>query len=154
MHRYTAIETETVRKWQAGGPDANGQIPERAISDGQGNPCRHCLQQIPAGQEMLILAHRPFRSVQPYAETGPIFVCATPCTKADGNHIPEILKTSPEYLVKGYSPDERIIYGTGEITPADRIGDKVTALFRDPAVAFVHVRSARNNCYQLRIDRP
>ena len=41
MIRFTPIPTETVRALQAGGPDANGQLPERHVSDGGGNPCRH-----------------------------------------------------------------------------------------------------------------
>ncbi|WP_300032816.1 DUF1203 domain-containing protein [uncultured Roseobacter sp.] len=153
MHRYTATETETVRKWQAGAPDDNGQTPERAVSDGQGNPCRHCLRDIPKGEAMLILAHRPFATLQPYAETGPVFVCAAPCTRAAADVVPDILQTSPDYLLKGYSADERIVYGTGEITPTPRIADKIQRVFANPRVAFIHVRSARNNCYQLRIDR-
>ena len=59
---------------RAGGGDAYGNPAERTISDGEGNPCRHCLGFVPKGEEMLILAHRPFGAVQPYAETGPIFV--------------------------------------------------------------------------------
>ncbi|MFN7050754.1 MAG: DUF1203 domain-containing protein, partial [Gemmobacter sp.] len=72
---FTPIPTETVRALQSGAADANGQSPERHVSDGGGNPCRHCLQMIPAGAGMLILAHRPFTRLQPYAESGPIFLC-------------------------------------------------------------------------------
>ena len=41
--RYVAIPTPVVRALQAGGRDANGQLPERKIAEGAGNPCRHCL---------------------------------------------------------------------------------------------------------------
>ena len=80
--RFTPISTAVVRAYQAGGVDANGQLPERQVSDGGGNPCRHCLQMIPAGAGMLILAHRPFPAPQPYAEIGPIFLCADACATA------------------------------------------------------------------------
>lgn len=153
MLKYTTLETDLVQHWQDDGLDANAQIPERRQSDGDGNPCRHCLTDIPAGAPMLILAHRPFDGLHPYAETGPIFVCADPCSKAHPTQFPQILTTSPDYLLKGYSSDERIVYGTGAITPADQINAKAADLFSNPKVAFVHVRSARNNCYQLRIDR-
>lgn len=79
MITFTAIPTEIARAYQAGGPDANGQPPERHISDGGGNPCRHCLGLIPKGAKMLVLAHRPFPNPQPYAEIGPIFLCASSC---------------------------------------------------------------------------
>lgn len=151
MH-YTAIPTDTARALQAGGPDAYGQTPERSRSDGKGNPCRHCLRQIPQGAGMLILAHRPFPSLHPYAETGPIFLCADPCTRGGGSAVPQTLRTSPDYLVKGYSSEDRIVYGTGAVVPADGIADHARTLLGDARVAYLHVRSARNNCYLLRIE--
>ncbi|MDN5789196.1 DUF1203 domain-containing protein, partial [Pseudorhodobacter sp.] len=112
--RFTPIPTEIVRALQAGGLDANGQVPERHLSDGQGNPCRHCLKLIPEGAEMLILAHRPFPLAQPYAEIGPIFLCADPCLAGGGADVPEILN-SAHYILRGYSTDHRIVYGTGAV---------------------------------------
>lgn len=152
MH-FTALATATVRALQRGGPDAYGQPPEQTLSDGGGNPCRHCLKDIPEGHRMLILAHRPFAGTHPYAETGPVFLCADTCTRGGGETMPEILQTSPDYLLKGYSARDRIVYGTGAVIPADQITRYAATVFANPSVAYVHVRSARNNCYQLRIDR-
>ncbi|MDW3223794.1 MAG: DUF1203 domain-containing protein [Paracoccaceae bacterium] len=154
MSLFIALETEMVRHWQNGGTDIHGQKPERKISTGPGTPCRHCLKDVPEGEAMLILAHRPFEGVHAYAETGPIFLCAKPCTRGGGSDdLPEILTTSPDYLLKGYSTDERIVYGTGEVVATKAIQDKVAEVFKNPDVAFIHVRSARNNCYQARIER-
>ena len=150
--RFTPIPTKTVRAYQAGGADANGQAPERHISDGGGNPCRHCLNMIAQGAPMLILAHRPFPHPQPYAEIGPIFLCADPCEAADARHLPAIL-TSPDYIMRGYGNDDRIMYGTGAVVPVSALIDEARLLLSDQRVAYVHVRSSRNNCYQLRIDR-
>ena len=80
MLNYHAIPTDLARAYQAGGCDAYGNPPERARSDGGGNPCRHCLRYIPKGADMLVLAHRPFPQTQPYAETGPVFLCADDCS--------------------------------------------------------------------------
>ena len=110
--QFTTIPTEVVRQYQAGGADANGQMPERQLSDGGGNPCRHCLQMIPEGAGMLVLAHRPFPRPQPYAEVGPIFLCAVPCVAGTGDMVPQML-ASPEYILRGYGADDRIVYGTG-----------------------------------------
>jgi hypothetical protein len=150
--RYVAIPTDVARHYQARGVDANGQAPERAVSDGGGNPCRHCLQMIPAGAGMLVLAHRPFPAPQPYAEVGPIFLCADPCMAGGGEARPEAL-ASPDYIVRGYGADDRIVYGTGGVVLTAAIPARAGELFTDPHVSYVHVRSARNNCYQLRIDR-
>lgn len=153
MPAFKALPTDLVRGWQAGAPDAYGNPPERKTSDGPGNPCRHCLRDIPQGADMLVLAHRPFDGLHPYAETGPIFICADACTRGGGPDLPPVLTTSPDYLVKGYCTDERIIYGTGGIVNAQSLKDRAADIFADPRVVFIHVRSARNNCYQARIDR-
>ena len=151
--RYVAIPADVVRAYQAGGRrDANGQAPERVVSDGGGNPCRHCLKMIPEGAGMLVLAHRPFPGPQPYAEIGPIFLCADPCESGGGDALPEMLASS-DYIVRGYGADDRIVYGTGGVVATAAIPARAAALLADARIAYVHVRSARNNCYQLRIDR-
>jgi hypothetical protein len=149
--RFTPLPTEIVRAYQSGAPDANGQAPERAVSDGGSNPCRHCLKMIPQGAGMLVLAHRPFPAPQPYAEVGPIFLCADACAAGGGDALPEML-ASADYIVRGYGADDRIVYGTGAVVPTARIDAEAAARLNDPRVAYVHVRSARNNCYQVRID--
>lgn len=153
MPVITALETGLVRALQTGGTDAHGQKPEHAVSDGGGNPCRHCLRYIPEGEEMLILAHRPFPAAQPYAETGPVFLCAKQCSRHGGTALPEALTGSPDYLVKGYNGQDRIVYGTGAVIPAEDMMNRAEAIFTDPSVAYIHIRSSRNNCYQARIDR-
>ncbi|MGX9356055.1 DUF1203 domain-containing protein [Roseobacteraceae bacterium S113] len=148
--RYSGMPTDKARALQAGGPDAYGAAPERALSDGGGLPCRHCLKNIPEGAPYLILAHRPFGAFQPYAETGPVFLCADTCAAPDGT-FPEVLTSSPDYLLKGYSADERIVYGTGAITARDEIDSYAAQVLARGDIAFVDVRSARNNCWQVRI---
>jgi hypothetical protein len=150
--RYLAIPTEIARHYQTGGPDANGQVPERVVAAGTGNPCRHCLRMVPEGSGMMILAHRPFPAPQPYAEVGPIFLCADACQPGSGETLPEML-ASPDYIVRGYGADDRIVYGSGGVVATDAIPARAAALFANPDIAYLHVRSARNNCYQLRIER-
>lgn len=150
---FTPIPTEIARHYQAGGADANGQTPERVIATAGANPCRHCLTLIPEGAPMLILAHRPFPAPQPYAEVGPIFLCADRCEAPQDNQAMPGILSSPDYIIRGYSADHRIVYGTGAVVPTARIEAEAEARLADPAIAYCHVRSARNNCYQLRIDR-
>ncbi len=152
--RLVALPTERVRDLQAGAPDDYGLAPERRISDGDGTPCRHCLRHIAAGEAYLVLAYRPFPAAQPYAETGPIFLHAAPCGQADESEaLPPIADGTPDYIVRGYGADDRIVYGTGAVTPTARITARAAELFSRPDVAYLHVRSARNNCYQFRIER-
>ena len=154
------VESETVAGRNAqepgranGGADAHGQRPEHHISDGGGNPCRHCLTEVPKGAGMLVLAHRPFDGLHPCAETGPIFLCTDACARFDSDDVPAILTTSPDYLIKGYGTDDRILYGTGAVVAAGDLTRRAKELLVRPEMAYLHVRSARNNCYQCRIDR-
>jgi len=153
MILITPLATETVRALQAGAPDAYGTPPEQHVAQGTGNPCRHCLRFIPEGAEMLILAYRPFAGLHPYAETGPIFLCADACARHEGGAMPEVLRDSPDYLLKGYNAQDRIVYGTGRVVAATEIAEYAETVFERGEVAYIHVRSARNNCYQARIDR-
>jgi hypothetical protein len=138
--------------YRAGQHDAYDLPPERQIAEGAGNPCRCCLNFIPKGKEMLVLAHRPFQALHPYAETGPVFLCAAPC-QAHLSGRPDVLQGSPDYLLKGYDQDERIIYGTGQITAQHEIDSYVEQLLARPEVAFVDMRSSRNNCWLARFQR-
>lgn len=151
--RYHPMPTATVQALRRGELDAYGNPPERSLSDGAGNPCRHCLDFVPKGAAMLILAHRPFDGLHPYAETGPIFLCAADCVAWSGEGVPPILTSSPDYLLKGYTADQRIRYGTGKVVPRDALADYAADLLGRADISFVDVRSARNNCFQLRIRR-
>ena len=153
MIRCLPYDEAFVAAVRAGGPDAYGREAERAVRDGDDIPCRSCLRDVPDGAAMLILAACPFPEPQPYAETGPIFLCAEACEPWAGEGPPPILRTSPDYLLKGYSADHRIVYGTGRITPRDGIEAYPDALLERPGIAYIDVRSARNNCFLTRIVR-
>lgn len=147
-----ALPTEIARGYQ-GGVDAHGKPPERGISDGGRIPCRHCLGDIPSGEEYLLLAHRPFRAAQPFAETGPVFLCAKPCERFRGEDLPPVLKRSAHVIIRGYSADERIIYSTASMVAVPELAARAAAILDDASVAFVHVRSATTTCYLCRIER-
>jgi hypothetical protein len=152
--KFLPIPTETVRAYQSGALDPNGQVPERHISDGGGTPCRHCLANVAAGEPYLILAHRPFPAPQPYAEQGPIFLHADPCQAyGEAGEIPAMLLESETMIIRGYGRDDRIKYGTGQVVETTALADRAAALLVRDDVAYLHVRSARNNCFQCRIER-
>lgn len=77
---------------------------------------------------------------------------ALPARRRD-KHDPRDPNNFARLPIKGYSADERIVYGTGHIAPAADLGIAIDRIFEDLRVAFVHLRSARNNCYQARADR-
>lgn len=152
MPYFSGMSQEEADAFRQGRPDAYGKSPEPMTSDGTA-PCRCCLKLIAAGSDMLVLAYRPFRELQPYAETGPIFLCADHCQAVVSSpDLPDVV-VSPEYLLKGYSPDERIVYGTGQITPKADVAAYANTLLERDDISFVDLRSAKNNCWQARMTR-
>ena len=108
-YQFIGLASSDVDEIRAGGLDAYGNPPERFIVDGAGHPCHHCLRDIAEGEAALVLAWRPFRTLNPYAETGPIFLCAADCARAEASSdLPEVL-SSPGYILRGYDGRERII---------------------------------------------
>ena len=151
---YSGMPSQLAAAYRAGAPDANGQPPERRISDGDGVPCRHCLKNVAAGEAYLVLAYRPFPAPQPYAEVGPVFIHAEQCPAyppAEG--LPEREREGSGRILRGYGADDRIVYGTGVVVGNGEIEERAAAILERGDVAYVHMRSATNNCFTLRIDR-
>ena len=151
--RFIPIPSEDVIGWQAGGVDSYGLPAKQKISDGDGAPCRHCLENIGKGGPYLVLAHRPFSGLHAYTETGPIFVHAAACRRAgSGDTLPTIFN-SASYILRGYDNGEIIVYGKGGVVDRGRIIERAETTLEKPAVAFIHARSAQNNCFHCRIER-
>ena len=152
---YSGMPSDLAAAYRAGAPDANGQPPERRISDGDGVPCRHCLENVAAGAPYLVLAYRPFPTPQPYAELGPIFLHAEACPAyVPSAGLPEReQRGSSGRILRGYGADDRIVYGTGIVVSNEGIEAAAEAILERSDVAYVHMRSATNNCFTLRIDR-
>lgn len=151
--QFVGLPTDQVHHTKTLGQDAYGLPFERAVSDGGAWPFRHCLGETPVGEEYLTLAWRPFEGLNAYTETGPLFLCAADCAPATPSETAPTILRSPTYLVRGYTPDERILYGTGRLVPTPDIAQYAYDLLANPEIAFVDVRSAANNCYQCRIER-
>ncbi len=103
---------------------------------------------------MLIVAYRPFPTIHPYAEVGPIFLCAEQCERhLDTMTLPDMFQGWAKILVRGYSSDDRIRYGTGKVIDMNDLERVAEKIFEDSRVEYIHMRSASNNCYQCRIER-
>lgn len=146
------ISTELVDRLQQGGPDANGQPPVVRKAQGGGNPCRHCLQLIEDGDDKLILSYRPFATVHPYAETGPIFLHGTTCTRYEGDRLPPWFAYLQPAIIRGYDHEDWIRYDTGHVVPGPELTTTCERILNDSTVAYVHIRS-KFNCFQCRVDR-
>ncbi len=146
------IETHYVNEIRAGGPDANGQSAVRCTAEGIANPCRHCLGLIAEGEEMLVLAYRPFTRLQPYAELGPIFLHARDCPRYESDQMPAWFSYLQPALIRGYGHNDWIRYETARVIPGHELAQASEIILSEPDVSYVHIRS-KYNCFQCRVDR-
>jgi hypothetical protein len=146
------IPSDHAQQLRVGGPDANGQVPLRRVAHGMANPCRHCLQLIAEGDEMLVLSYRPFGALQPYAEVGPIFLHASECRHYESSALPQWFPFLTPAVIRGYGVDDWIKYETGAVVSGSELAGACAQILADPEVSYVHIRS-KFNCFQCRIDR-
>ena len=150
--RVRGIPTDEVNQIRRGGPDANGQPALLRVAEGLANPCRHCVRLIAEGDKKLVLAYRPFDALQPYAETGPIFLHKDPCERYENEVLPAWFDHLDPAIVRGYGEDHWIRYDTGDVVPGRELTAACRAILSDATVAYVHIRS-KYNCFQCRVDR-
>jgi hypothetical protein len=151
---FSSMPTDQAEAYWSGATDANGQAPEVHVSSGDGVPCRHCLHHVAEGEPYLILAYRPFPRLQPYAETGPIFLHAKPCERyPETDRLPPMILSTEPRLLKGYGETDRIVYGTGAIVASAELAAAAVKILAREEIRYVHVRSVLNNCFSCRIDR-
>ena len=146
------IPTEEFDRFRRGGSDANGQPALLRVAEGVANPCRHCLGLIAEGSEKLVLAYRPFADLQPYAETGPIFLHNETCPRYESEALPAWFDYLDPAIVRGYGADHWIRYETGDVIPGRELTAACQSILGDETIAYVHIRS-KYNCFQCRVDR-
>lgn len=150
--KVCGIESGIVELLRAGGADANGQPALTKKAVGLANPCRHCLQLIAEGDDMLVLAYRPFKAPQPYAEIGPIFLHGRACHRYESHHLPAWFAYLQPALIRGYGRDDWIRYETGAVVEGGQLAEACDKILSQPEVDYVHIRS-KFNCFQCRVDR-
>jgi len=146
------LDSDEVRRIREGAVDANGQPAIVRIAEGLANPCRHCLELIAPGDEKLVLAYRPFSTLHPYAETGPIFLHERACERYERDSLPPWFTYMDPALVRGYDADDWIRYDTGDVVAGRDLTAACERILADTTVAYVHIRS-KYNCFQCRVDR-
>lgn len=152
-HIISGMPSSEAEAYRNGAPDAYGNAPEQGVSSGSGVPCRHSMKTVPKGAALLVFAYRPFEGLHPYAETGPVFLCKDACNAPAKDSFPEVLEVSPTYLIKGYTSDQRIKYGTGAIVSQSEAQERISKLLDFSDLSFIDVRSAKNNCWLARVTR-
>ncbi|MGH8655181.1 MAG: DUF1203 domain-containing protein [Gammaproteobacteria bacterium] len=95
----------------------------------------------------------PWRRNEKHSIHRNIFVHAETCARYEHEQeVPPMILGRQRLLMRGYGADDRIVYGTGQIVPTGELAGAARTLLTRPDIAYIHVRSALNNCYPFRIE--
>jgi Protein of unknown function (DUF1203) len=157
--RVQAIPSSTLAEIRLAGHDRFGN-PLRPIVDADGgSPLRCCLRRSTPGQELYLIAHRPFTRPGPYAEAGPVFVHASACPGYPENDAyPADYRDWPPMVFRPYRHDaelnyDAIAYDAIQIGGGDTAEILIRAIFADPTITFIHTRNVYAGCFMFSITR-
>jgi hypothetical protein len=149
---FEPIPPAELQQIRAGGMDEAGNRLIVQTDTTGGSPLRCCLRESAPGERVLLIAYTPPGTRGAYAERGPVFIHAEPCSGyLTPDRYPPAL-SHRQQVVRAYDRDGRIADGVlvndGEHAMAV-IGD----LLRRPDVALVHLRNVGYGCYNFGVRR-
>ncbi len=133
------------QKAASGAPDHKISV----VAEERSAPCRHCLTWAKPGERVILFPYQAIPSDRPYAESGPIFVHAEPCSRyISSNEFPRELRNGR--AIRAYNQQHEIV--AAEV--ANGAPEEIAArLLQNDAVEFLHVRSATHGCYTFKVER-
>ena len=123
---------------------ARGILRRRADAE-FGYPCRVSLSDALIGEELLLLPWRHHDVASPYQASGPIYVRrgARPAALAPGE-VPEYVTRR---LVSLRAYDRAGLLLGADVVEGVEAGSRLSRLFEDERVDYVHLHNARPGCY-------
>jgi hypothetical protein len=151
--RAEPINRELARKVRASRRDPFGGEAEMLPVSGPGFPCRHCLEETSAGEEVVLLSYQPLARQTPYAGRGPIFICAADCHGYRGiDAIPKIVAGRTVNL-RAYDAAGRMLYEHARLSNGGEAKTLIAAMLSDDKVAEVHAHTALHGCFLCKFVR-
>jgi Protein of unknown function (DUF1203) len=148
----SAIPLSDLERIRSRGVDDFGNTLEVTINrDRGGTPLRCCLRDATAGEPVTLIAYRPADRGGPYAEVGPVFIHADPCSGYQQTRAyPEGFRRRQQ-LFRAYGPTGRQVHNQ-IVEPGDQEA-VLTDLLSRPDVDFIHSRNVLAGCYMFAIKR-
>lgn len=116
-----------------------------------GFPCRASLVDAAPGELLVLLNHLHHDVATPFRATGPVYVreAAVQARPAVGE-VPAFLRVRVLSL-RGYSADGML--QQANVVDGAGVDAALAAFLANPAVAYLHVHSAKPGCYLCRVER-
>jgi hypothetical protein len=116
-------------------------------------PCRHCLDEARMDSDVLLLSYKPLEFETPYAERGPIFLCAEACPAYSApNAVPEIVATRRVNL-RAYDSSGKMLYRHSRLAEGSEVQLQIEEILADETVREIHAHTALHGCYLCKFIR-
>ena len=150
--RVAAIPTEIAESVRKTGKDPQYGFPVHMEVAAGRAPCRHCLRLIRMREEKLFLfTYDPFQELGVPPLPGPVYIHAGPCERHVGaSSIPEEYR-GRQLTFAAYGTSRQLMTEL-RLTNGNE-DEEAQALFANPVVKYIHVRSTEAGCYLFRLDR-
>lgn len=147
------------------GHDQFGNKLTPIVDDEGGAPLRCCLRRAAPGEPVHLIAYRPFTRTGPYAETGPVFVHASPCPGyRETDPYPADYRGWPTMVFRPYRHHagldcDAIAYDVIQLGGGATAESLIASIFADPTVKFIHTRNVHRcqprlakKCHEFETD--
>ncbi len=149
---FEAIPPAQLQEIRAAGADEAGNRLAVQADTAGGSPLRCCLRESAPGERVLLIAYTPPGTHGAYAERGPVFIHAEPCSGylAPERYPPAL--SHRQQVVRAYDQDGRIVDGV-LVSDGGHAITVIRGLLTRPDVTLVHLRNVGYGCYDFAVRR-
>jgi hypothetical protein len=149
---FEPISPATLQQIRAAGVDEAGNRLTVQVDAEGGNPLRCCLRESTRAERVLLIAYTPPGTRGAYAERGPVFIHAEPCSGyLTPDRYPPAL-SHRQQVVRAYDRDGRIADGV-LVSDGQHAMTVIGKLLARPDVALAHLRNVGYGCYNFAVRR-
>jgi hypothetical protein len=123
----------------------------RTVDDTPGYPDRITLDDVPAGESVLLVHHQHHSADTPFRASHAIYIWEN--APATWNREDEIPPALARRLIALRAFDARGYMIDADIAPGETLTPLIERLFANPATSHLHAHYAKWGCYAARVDR-
>jgi Protein of unknown function (DUF1203) len=121
------------------------------VEEFPGYPCRVSLEDVPLGEEVILLPFEHHKVDSPYRSSGPIYIRKGAKTaNLAVNEIPKMLNdrllSLRGFNINGIMKDAIVIEGACT-------SESIKQLFENQEIAYLHIHNAKPGCYNCLVER-
>lgn len=149
---FDPIPPAELQQIRAAGADEAGNRLSVQTDTAGGSPLRCCLRESDPGERVLLIAYTPPGTHGAYAERGPVFIHAEPCSGylTPGRYPPAL--SHRQQVVRAYDRDGQIADGV-LVNDSEHAMTIIRQMLARSDVALVHLRNVGYGCYNFAVRR-